>query len=63
VGLAGAYALGLLISSILFHVTPTDPATYGMVIGVLLLVTVLACWVPARRATRIDPLGALRHLS
>jgi ABC-type lipoprotein release transport system permease subunit len=49
------------LGSLLFGVPPTDPATYTTVIGVLLMAGLLACWIPARRAARIDPLEALRQ--
>jgi putative ABC transport system permease protein len=59
-GLAGAWFAGTLISSQLFGVTPHDPAAICTVTAVLVLVGLAACWFPARRATRIDPLIALR---
>jgi putative ABC transport system permease protein len=59
-GLAAALALSRLLSSLLFHVRPHDAATYAAVCGVLLLLTAVASWLPARRATRIDPTRALR---
>jgi putative ABC transport system permease protein len=60
VGIAAALALSRLIESLLFHVKPTDPMTFGAVIGTLLGVAALACYVPAWRATRVDPTQALR---
>jgi predicted permease len=59
-GLAAALALSRLLSSLLFHVRPNDVATYAAVSALLLLLTAAASWVPARRATRIDPTRALR---
>jgi len=59
-GLAAALALSRLLSSLLFQVRPHDAATYAAVCGLLLLLTAGASWVPARRATRIDPTRALR---
>jgi predicted permease len=60
IGLAGAWGMTRLMSSLLFDVSPTDPITFGIVGLLLLLVALLACWIPARRATRVDPLEALR---
>ena len=60
VGLAGAYLLSKWIETLLFQVKPTDPATFAIVASVLLAVAALACYIPARRAARIDPLTALR---
>ena len=60
VGLAGAAAVNRLLESLLFGVGSRDPATLGAVAAVLLTVGTLACWIPARRATRVDPSDALR---
>ncbi len=61
IGLAGAFALTRWMSSMLFGVTASDPATYVFVLFVSLGAAVLACSIPARRATRVDPLVALRY--
>jgi putative ABC transport system permease protein len=60
VGVAAAAVATRSIAGLLFGVPHTDLATYGTVMGVLLLSGLLACWIPARRAARIDPLEALR---
>ena len=60
VGLAGAIALARFIESLLFGVKPTDPATYAAVAAVLLAAAAAASYLPARRATRVDPIIALR---
>ncbi len=59
-GLAGAFALTRVMNSLLFHVSATDPATFAGVALLFLLVAVAASYIPARRATRIDPTAALR---
>lgn len=61
VGLAGAFWLTRLMSKLLFDVTPTDITTFASVAALLLLVALLACYIPARRATRVSPLEALRY--
>jgi putative ABC transport system permease protein len=60
IGLAGTLALSRLLASLLFEITPTDPATLAIVTSVLAAVAFFACYVPAWRATRIDPMDALR---
>jgi ABC-type antimicrobial peptide transport system permease subunit len=61
VGLAAAWFAGRLMTRLLFGVSPEDPSTYLSVAGVLLVAGLTACWAPARRAARLDPLVALRQ--
>ena len=61
IGLVGSIALSKLMTGLLYNVTVLDPATLGAVAVFLTLVALLACFVPALRASRVDPLVALRR--
>jgi putative ABC transport system permease protein len=60
-GVAAALLLSRLMVGMLYEVKPADPVTFASVLAVLLIVALLACYIPARRATRVDPLAALRY--
>ena len=60
-GLVGAFAVTRLMESVLFDVSATDPATFVLVAALLTSVGLLACFIPARRATKFDPIIALRY--
>jgi len=59
-GLAGAAILGRVLQQFLFDVSPVDPLTFALVAAFLMVVAMAACYLPARRASRIAPLEALR---
>jgi ABC-type antimicrobial peptide transport system permease subunit len=61
IGTAAAVALTRFISSFLFGVAPNDPLTFVVIALMLTIVALLACWIPARRAARVDPMIALRY--
>jgi len=61
VGLAAAFALTRLMTSLLFNVKATDPVTFAVIASLLLLIALLAGWLPARKAAQVDPLEALRQ--
>jgi ABC-type antimicrobial peptide transport system permease subunit len=60
-GLSGAFGAARLLVSMLYGVRPADPAVFLGVSGLLIAVALLACWIPARRAMRVDPIIALRY--
>lgn len=60
-GLAGSFVVNRLLESMLVQVSPTDPITLALSAGVLVVAALLGCWIPARRAMRVDPLVALRY--
>jgi ABC-type antimicrobial peptide transport system permease subunit len=60
-GLAGAFALAQQIQSLLFGLQPNDPTTIGVAVGVMTLIAALAGYLPARRASKVDPVVALRY--
>jgi ABC-type antimicrobial peptide transport system permease subunit len=61
IGLGGAFLLSTVVQRALVGITPSDPVTFIGISAILTLVAVAACLIPARRATRIDPIAALRE--
>lgn len=61
IGLAASFGVSRSLRSLLFHITPTDPATFGLILLILIAVALVAVCVPAARATRVDPNVALRY--
>jgi putative ABC transport system permease protein len=61
IGTVAAFAASRLLSKMLYGVTAGDPATYAIVVGALGTIALIACYLPARRAVRVDPIVALRQ--
>jgi putative ABC transport system permease protein len=61
VGLAGAFAVTRVMASMLVGVNPTDPATFAAIVALFAAIAMMASWIPARRAARLDPMSAIRE--
>src|SRR5262249_11837445 len=61
IGLAGAFAITRVMASLLVGVNPTDPATFAAIVVLFMLIATTASWIPARRASRLDPMAAIRE--
>jgi ABC-type antimicrobial peptide transport system permease subunit len=61
IGIPGAFGVGILLKSLLVQTSSSDPTTLISIVVILIVVAILACYWPARRATRLDPLVALRY--
>ena len=61
-GIAGSMSTARVLQALLFDIRPTDPPTVAAVLLFLSVVAFAACWIPARRATRVDPIDALRNV-
>jgi putative ABC transport system permease protein len=61
IGLLGSYGIGRLMKSMLYGIGSIDPVAFSAVAAILLLSALIACYIPARRATHVDPMAALRE--